>query len=285
MTKQARIALATGTDMPVPDPETHLLTDALAHLGIAADRVPWQADRPWADYSLVVSRTPWDYFTQLPAFLDWVRRTAGQTHFLNPAAVIEWNCHKAYLRRIAELGIPTVPTLWLDRGQRNGASRLRDNGWGQVVIKPAVSIGAIGALRGDARDAACAAHLNGLLAEGDAMVQPFVASIAEAGEASLVFFGGRFSHAIRKLPQPGDFRVQEIYGGTVHSYSPTAAELELAAAALALTPEPTTYARVDVVWYGGVPVVMELELIEPELFLAMDGAATRFAEALAERLG
>lgn len=284
MSPLPRIALATGTDMPVSDPESHLLIAALVRRGIAADYLPWQATHDWGDYRLVVCRTPWDYFLQLPAFLAWVRRTAAKTLFLNPASVIEWNCHKRYLREIAGRGIPTVPTLWLDQGAADPDVHLQAAGWGEVVVKPAVSIGAIGALRGRARDHACAAHLNSLLAEGDVMVQPFVASIVEAGEASLVFFGGRFSHAIRKLPQSGDYRVQELYGGTVHPYSPTMAELDLASSALALTPEPTTYARVDLVWHNGEPVVMELELIEPELFLSVDGAAARFADALAERL-
>ncbi len=149
-------------------------------------------------------------------------------------------------------------------------------------MKPAVSIGAIGALRAEALDPACLEHLDRLVAEGDVMVQPFVASVAEAGEVSLVYFGGRFSHAIRKQPAPGDFRVQDMYGGTVHPHQPTAAELAVADAVLARTPAPTTYARIDLVEFDGAPALMEAELIEPELFLgATPEAATNFARVLA----
>jgi glutathione synthase/RimK-type ligase-like ATP-grasp enzyme len=137
-------------------------------------------------------------------------------------------------------------------------------------------------LRADAADPACAAHLEALLAGGDVLVQPFIPSVAADGEVSLIYFGGQFCHAIRKRPAEGDFRVQDMYGGTVHAYSPAADEVELATIALAATPAPTTYARVDIVRLpDGRPAVMELELIEPELFLgATPDAAMRFAEVL-----
>ena len=163
-----------------------------------------------------------------------------------------------------------------------GYAPVAATGWGEVVVKPAVSIGAIGALRAEALDPACLEHLDRLVAEGDVMVQPFVASVAEAGEVSLVYFGGRFSHAIRKQPAPGDFRVQDMYGGTVHPHQPTAAELAVADAVLARTPAPTTYARIDLVEFDGAPALMEAELIEPELFLgATPEAAMNFARVLA----
>jgi glutathione synthase/RimK-type ligase-like ATP-grasp enzyme len=127
---------------------------------------------------------------------------------------------QAVSARAAADGIPTVPTLWLDQGCADARAQLKARGWGEVVVKPAVSIGAIGALRADAADPACLAHLDRLVADGDVMVQPFVTSVAEAGEVSLVYFGGRFSHAIRKQPAAGDFRVQDMYGGTVHPTSP-----------------------------------------------------------------
>ena len=125
------------------------------------------------------------------------------------------------------------------------------------------------------------AHLDRLVADGDVMVQPFVTSVAEAGEVSLVYFGGRFSHAIRKQPAAGDFRVQDMYGGTVHAHQPTDAELAVADAVLARTPAPTTYARIDLVEFAGAPALMEAELIEPELFLgATAEAAMNFARVL-----
>ncbi|WP_374239931.1 RimK family alpha-L-glutamate ligase [Zoogloea sp.] len=282
MQAKPRIALVTGAEMAKPDPETHYLVAALAQLGVAADIVPWDAPVDWAAWPLVVVRTPWDYFRRLPEFLAWAERTRRLARFVNPYEVIDWNSHKQYLRGLAEAGIATVPTLWLDHGCGDARARLAARGWGEVVVKPAVSIGAIGALRAAALDPACLEHLDRLVAEGDVMVQPFVASVAEAGEVSLVYFGGRFSHAIRKQPAPGDFRVQDMYGGTVHPHQPTAAELAVADAVLARTPAPTTYARIDLVEFDGAPALMEAELIEPELFLgATPEAATNFARVLA----
>ena len=281
MEARPRIALVTGAEMAKPDPETHYLVAALAELGVEADVLPWDSPVDWAAWPLVVVRTPWDYFRRLPEFLAWAEATHQLTRFVNPYAVIAWNCHKQYLRGLAADGIPTVPTLWLDQGCADARAQLKARGWGEVVVKPAVSIGAIGALRADAADSACLAHLDRLVADGDVMVQPFVTSVAEAGEVSLVYFGGRFSHAIRKQPAAGDFRVQDMYGGTVHAHQPTDAELAVADAVLARTPAPTTYARIDLVEFAGAPALMEAELIEPELFLgATAEAAMNFARVL-----
>lgn len=199
--------------------------------------------------------------------------------------VIAWNSHKGYLRELAADGVATVPTLWIERAAAAPGARLAAPGWDEVVVKPAVSIGAIGALRARADDPACLAHLESLVAEGDVMVQPFVRSIAEAGEMSLIYFGGVFSHAICKRPAAGDYRVQDMYGGTVHAHTPTMAERTLAEAVLQHAPAATSYARVDLVSHEGRPVLMELEAIEPELFLgATPDAAANFAAELAHQL-
>ena len=281
MEATTRIVLVTGATMAKPDPETHLLVDALARIGVEAVVAPWDSPEDWAAYPLVVVRTPWDYFKRLPEFLAWAARTSKLTAFVNPYAVIDWNSHKEYLRELAGRGIPTVPTLWLDKGCSDARAQLRARNWDEVVVKPAVSIGAIGALRAQASDPACVAHMERLVEEGDVMVQPFVESVAEAGEVSLVYFGGHFSHAIRKKPAAGDYRVQDMYGGSVHAHEPTAAELALASAVLAQTPAPATYARIDLVDFEGRPALMEAELIEPELFLgATPEAAMNFAQVL-----
>lgn len=281
MTQTRRIALVTGSTMAKPDPETHLLVAALAHDGVQADVLPWDADVDWAAYPLVVVRTPWDYFSRLDEFLAWLSRTDKLTAVVNPPELIRWNSHKRYLAELAAQGVPTVPTLWVERGAGDGLQRLQGQGWGEVVVKPAVSIGAIGALRTRATDPACAMHLAALAASGDVMVQPYLPSVAEEGEVSLIHFGGVFSHAIRKRPAAGDFRVQDMYGGTVHSHRPDLAEEELAAQVLACLPSPTVYARTDIVRVGDMPALMEIELIEPELFLGADaGAAARFADVL-----
>ena len=284
MNSSVRIALVTGASMAKPDPESHLLVAALARRGIVAELVPWDSAQAWASYRLVVVRTPWDYFARLDEFLAWARHTSALTDFVNPLPVIEWNSHKAYLRELQAGGVATVPTLWLGRGAADAVAQLRNRGWDEVVVKPAVSIGAIGALRARAADPVCARHVEQLVAEGDVMIQPFVASVAAVGEVSLIYFGGAFSHAIRKQPAPGDFRVQDMYGGTVHAHAPSAAEFDLAARALTCLPAPTAYARVDLVEFERKPALMEIELIEPELFLGASAlAADRFADVLQRR--
>ena len=149
-----------------------------------------------------------------------------------------------------------------------------------LVVKPAVSSGSRGAGRFEAGDPAAAAHLAELVADRDALVQPYIASVAEGGERSLIFLAGEFSHAVDKLPAAGDYRVQEMYGGRYSTHSPTAAETAVAERALAAAPAAELlYARVDLVDGPDGPLVMELELIEPELFLGFDADAPACAGA------
>nr|WP_238338130.1 hypothetical protein [Pedococcus badiiscoriae] len=154
-------------------------------------------------------------------------------------------------------------------------------GWGDVVIKPAVDGGARGALRTAASSDEAAEHLTRLVEAGDTIVQPFAPSV-EQGETSLFFFGGGFSHAVRKVPKAGDYRVQALHGGSEEVHVPTPAELDVATRAMALAPDDLVYARVDLIDVDGQPTLMELELIEPDLFLRMaPGSAERFAAAVA----
>ena len=118
-----RIALVTGATMAKPDPETHLLVAALARDGVQADVLPWDALVDWASYALVVVRTPWDYFARLDEFLAWVTRTGERTTVLNSPALIRWNSHKRYLAELAAQGVPTVPTLWIERGAADEIGR------------------------------------------------------------------------------------------------------------------------------------------------------------------
>jgi glutathione synthase/RimK-type ligase-like ATP-grasp enzyme len=148
-------------------------------------------------------------------------------------------------------------------------------------VKPAVGINAVGSLRSQIDDPALAKHLAGLLRGGDVLLQPFVPSITSEGELSLIFVDSTFTHAVRKRPRRGDFRVQDNHGGTVYHYEPSAKEIAVASAALACAPSATIYARVDLAYVDEVPVVMELELIEPELFLRFSPPAT---SALAQAL-
>ena len=266
------------------DPEAPLVVQALDETGVHAELQPWDADVSWGGYDLVVVRSPWDYFTRLDEFLTWVEQVAAQTRIVNPAGVIRWNSHKGYLAEMATQGVPVLPTLMLERGSSGAAERLAACGWSDVVAKPAVDGGARETLRTDPCSAEAAAHVERLVADGDVVVQPFAPQI-EAGETSLLFFGGELSHAVRKVPAAGDYRVQAHHGGTEHPHEPTPAELETARRAMACAPDRLTYARVDLVDVEGVPTLMELEVIEPDLFLRLDeGALDRFTAAVLAEL-
>jgi hydroxymethylpyrimidine pyrophosphatase-like HAD family hydrolase len=273
------IVLVTATEMPKPDPESAAVIAALAEGGIHAELRPWDQPYPFADIPLVVCRTPWNYFNHARAFLDWAAAVAAATAFENPIELVRWNAHKSYLLDLEAAGVPVVPTRLVShvatpeqRAQALGSEA-------EVVIKPAVSGGAQGALRVDPRDPRAGEHLSALLESGEALVQPFLPAV-QAGEVSLVYLEQEFSHAVVKVPAGGDYRVQAHYGGTVARHEPTRAELSVAATALAALPEAPLYARIDMVG-GDQPRLMEAELIEPELFLPLvPGATQRYAECL-----
>lgn len=286
-TDRIDIAFTTARDMPMPDQETHLIVDTVEGMGLRAGVIPWDRAIDWKQIPLVVIRTPWDYFKRLPEFLAWARRVDEITHLVNPYAVIEWNSHKRYLLELTQRGVPIVPTILFEHGTvDNIENALKNTGWIELVIKPAVSISAFGALRVKTEDVASINHLKGLLIDGDVLVQPFVSDVTVAGEVSMIYFGGEFSHAIRKKPKSGDYRVQSEYGGTVHPHVPSIEEIDVASAAVSAIPGNTTYARVDLVSIRNKPVVMELELIEPELFFSSSLIGTQtFAKNLLRIIG
>jgi glutathione synthase/RimK-type ligase-like ATP-grasp enzyme len=276
------LVLVTGHDMGDRDAETPLLVEALADRGVTAAVEPW-GDGDWAAGRLVVIRTPWDYTSRYEEFVEWVRTAGLQRPMLNPAQVILWNSHKGYLLELADAGIAIVTTALVRRGDRSNRAWFSPYD-GEVVIKPAVSVGAYDTLRADPASAEAAAYLEQLLQSGDVLIQPYLPEI-EAGEVSLIYFGGTFSHAVRKTPADGDFRVQVMYGGSNAAYQPTAAERALGDAAVAAVPQSLAYARADLLTTAAGPLLMELELIEPQLFLEFDGAApARYADVLVTAL-
>ena len=277
--------------MPGPDLETPLLAEALRREGVAAEIAVWREPRDWGRASLVLLRTPWDYPGHLQEFLAWTSQVAAVTRLRNGPDVVRWNLHKGYLLDLQARGVPIVPTRLVRRGERVDAERaiagaarqfLRARAGGKARRRHQCGRRACGPKR--AADG-LADHLSGLLGRGDALIQPFVPSVLDAGELSLVFLGGEFSHAVRKTPRHGDYRVQDNHGGTAAPCTPGARELSTARAALAIAPGKTTYARVDMVYLDDEPAVMELELIEPELFLRFwEPAAVAFARAVKAEL-
>jgi glutathione synthase/RimK-type ligase-like ATP-grasp enzyme len=267
-----------------PAAENDLLVDALAGRGLDAVVEPWGTAASVAG-RLVVVRTTWDYTDNLPEFLGWLRSAAAATVVVNPAEIIEWNSHKSYLLDLAYAAVPVMPTELIRHGASDVEQRdVLEEYDGSVVIKPAVSVAAIGALRAVAASAEAADHLRGLVEAGDALIQPYEPGVVD-GEVSLIYFGGEYSHAVRKVPADGDYRVQVFYGGLVEPHVAIEAERQVAEAALAAVPAELAYARVDLVPTSRGPVLMELELIEPQLFLEEPGdPAGGFADHLAHLL-
>jgi glutathione synthase/RimK-type ligase-like ATP-grasp enzyme len=285
-----RIALATSNDWPDLTPDDRSLLQPLAIRGFKAEPAVWSdPDYPWHDCDAVVIRSCWDYHLRSQEFLRWIAslESAG-IHMWNSPAIIRWNADKSYLRSLENNGVLIVPTLWCEPGEnRNLPDALRDQGWNKAVVKPRISATAYRTQLVDATNAEAAQDLfEDLMAGPGVMIQQFMESIVTEGEWSLMFFGGKFSHAVLKTPKNGDFRVQSDFGGKSHATDPPAFVIESATRAVQAV-EHTLYARVDGV-IDRIPNqaqfrIMELELIEPALFLTSHAeAAETFADTIAD---
>ncbi|MGI5454539.1 hypothetical protein ACQEWB_15445 [Streptomyces sp. CA-249302] len=269
----SRIALVTydpGSE-PNRDSDLPVLLDALRVDGAEADAVCWDdAGVDWGSYDLAVIRSTWDYSWRAAEFVEWAERCGKVTRLANPAGVVRWNTDKRYLGELAEAGVPVVPTRYLAPGDAADLPEGRE-----YVVKPTSGAGARYAARyapGE-RDAAVR-HLARMHEEGlTAMLQPYMRGIDAAGERALQFFGGRLLHASRKravLKAGAAYDADKVPHPDLEPWTPTPAELAVAEAALAAVPESPEllYARVDLVdGEDGEPRVMELELVEPNLFL------------------
>jgi len=289
-----RIALATCAQFPSLYEDDAPLVPALAARGIEAVPVVWNdPDARWSEFPLVVVRSPWDYHQHASAFLAWLYRVAAASALVNPYPLLKWNSHKGYLRDLDARGVAMVPTAWCALGEPVDLDAiLEERGWTDAVVKPAVSAGANDTLRvGSHNRVAGAELLAHLVRRGDAMVQPYLASVEGHGERSLVYLDGVFSHALRKhaLLAPGAVEPQAQAVGVPRvdaSPAERAFAEQVLAAAAAASGAPAAYARVDIApspTGDGAPLLMELEALEPCLFLRLGEAHERFADVLAAR--
>lgn len=281
--KHVQIAFATSESMRHLDDELPLLVAAATDRGHRANNISW--DDPaadWNSYDTVVVRSCWDYTGRREEFVAWARSIPS---LQNPSDVIAWNTDKAYLREFAACGTPIIDTYW---NVRNGDDIGEHGEW---VCKPSVSAGSQDTARWGSREEVYA-HSAGLIAAGrTSMVQPYIQSVDTDGETAMIFLGGEFSHAIRKgqlLHKGEGVRQDRDSRETITPRAPTAAQHEIAAESLASVArilaldEPLLYARVDLVNApDGSPLVIELELTEPSLFLAhSEDGADRLVRAL-----
>ncbi|MDB4909027.1 MAG: hypothetical protein JWO05_3811 [Gemmatimonadetes bacterium] len=281
-----RVALVTWGGLPGLSADDQRAAAALRARGARVDAVAWDdALVPWTAYEAIVVRSAWDYHTRPEQFRAWIARVAPLGTLWNPAAVLQWNMDKRYLLELASRGVRTVPTVCVDATDgRTLAALLDEHAWGEVVIKPAISASGNATWRSSREHgAADEARFRAARMAGAVLVQPFQPEVMTGGEWSLVHIRGEFSHAVVKRARAGEFRVQEEHGGTASVETPSEAMLAAAKQVLSRVEGRWLYARVDGCMVGGEFTLMELELIEPSLYLGMaEGAAERLAEGITQ---
>lgn len=251
--------------------EEQLLTEALHAHGLAVHRTHWDdPDFDWGSTGVALFRTTWDYFYRAAEFKQWLEEAGQHTRFINPIETIRWNLDKHYLQDLTRKGVNVVPTIFIEPGESQTLQEITGlTNWEEFILKPAIS----GAARHTYHFTLANAEkieptYKELISQEALMLQPFLQNIVTRGEVSHMVFNGKYSHSVLKRAKEGDFRVQDDHGGTVHDYSANEMEIALAeAAAMAIEPTPV-YARIDMTWdENNEPVLIELELIEPELWM------------------
>ncbi len=283
-----RIAFLSTDHLDGFTADDHLANEPLQELGWSVETISWRMpDIDWGQFAGIVIRTTWDYHNHLPEFLGVLEQIESATRLANPLSIVRWNANKTYLRDLEAHGARVVRTLW-EEGRIEGRQIHR---WFEelqtddLVIKPTVSASAADTLRLQKRFEIDPEPLS-IFANRQYMVQPFMNGIVEEGEFSLFYFCGDYSHTILKTPKAQDFRVQEEHGGYIQAVEPTARLLQAGASVMQPIKPMPLYARIDFVHEQDELVLMELELIEPSLYLRMDdGAPRRFAIAIDAWLG
>ncbi|MDO6434960.1 hypothetical protein Q4E93_30380 [Flavitalea sp. BT771] len=276
MAANKRIAFATCSSCPDLAKDDSTLAAALVAAGHQVEAAAWDdISIDWGRYDAVIIRSTWNYHLHPQAFLHWLRRLESYPlQVANPVDILEWNMDKSYLADLRHLDVPLPPTLFLDN--HNNAcldSIFQDTGWQKAVIKPCISATAHNTwITTPTTAAPDAARLRQLLHTGKYMIQEFMDEVESDGEYSLIFFGQQYSHAVKKTAKKGDFRVQEQFGGHSRPSRPGPSIIRQATAildkAVPFTSTPRLlYARVDGVMHKKIFTLMELELVEPSLFI------------------
>lgn len=267
--------------------EDKKLLETLNNHGWTAEAKDWKnQSADWSSYDLVILKSPYDYHNRLEEFKIWLHKLAALgVRLLNPVETVLWNADKHYLREINDAGFYIIPSVFLEKDVPTDIFALfAQLGTDKIIVKPCVSGGSKNTFTLVRGETDLATHpLNELLQQEAFIAQPFLREI-HAGEWSLIFFGGRFSHAIVKKPKEGDFRVQPQYGATINSVQPDAAVIEEASSLVRRFAGDALYTRVDGVLVDGKLALMELELIEPLLYVAFEEKSLEnYMRALDER--
>jgi len=280
-----KIALVTYQKLPELTGDDRLILDHLQSHGVATQAAIWDSRTvAWEEFDGIILRSCWDYHLRHEEFADWVTKLDDiGAPLWNRPSVVKWNMDKTYLQKLSSRGFPVAPSITLEKHAVARLKSLLDlSGWQRAVVKPVISASAFQtwvAIRENAD--AQQHHLDEMLARSGVIVQEFVEEVQTRGEWSFIFFNKQFSHAVLKRPKPGDFRVQHEHGGSSETRDPGATFVRDAQKIVDAIAEPLLYARVDMVERNGHLALMELELIEPVLYLSHNALAPRrFAEAV-----
>lgn len=251
-------------------PADRALIPLLKKYGVIASPVVWNDPGvEWQTFDSLLFRSTWDYYLHKEKFEQWltlIDQLGIPT--INPLKTVQWNMHKFYLQDLQHKGINLIPTVFVSKEDHNHIHGSIPDNWNKVVIKPAVSAGSHETIISDKEDLIDKSISQILAAKpNDWLVQQFMPEIIEYGELSFIFFDRVFSHAVRKIPAKGDFRVQIQFGGIYESFTPGAEQLTAAEKVIDAISGTLTYARVDGVWRDDLFYLMEVELIEPDLYL------------------
>ncbi len=258
--------------------EDRLVLEALEKLGLAVKKGAWSdASFNWSQTKIALFRTTWDYAEKFTEFSDWLMEVSIKTKLVNDYETIIWNLDKHYLLDLKDAGVNVVETYFIEPGDQRSLQQIhRELGWENTVLKPAISAAAKDTFK--LTPNTIANHedrFSFLIKDETMMLQPFQDDVMNRGELSLMLIGGEYTHAVLKVAKPGDFRVQDDFGGTVADYKPTQAEIDLAIAAVKACETTPLYARVDIVNdNNGNPAVSELELVEPEMWFRKNSKAS-----------
>ena len=278
---RSKIALATCSQFPSLSEDDRLLRAKLIRAGYDVEAPVWSDHSvEWEDFDAVILRSVWDYHKRLGEFESWLEDLENESaRVFNPPAVLKWNINKRYLLELETKGCPIVPTQILASGGRISIENILDsNGWTEAVVKPLVSASAMRTVRVSRSNAnELKSDIDSWIDEHDLMIQPFVADIESTGEYSLLYFGSMYGHTVVKKPAPGDFRVQQEYGGLTELIDPPPEIKRLGDDLNHWLFEkfntPLLYARFDIVTIENRPAIGEVELVEPYLFFGYSPAS------------
>lgn len=270
--------------------EDQLLFDAFQQKGLKVHKTNWDnPDFDWTSTKSAMIRTTWDIYDdgKFEQFLAWLNKAKDQTQLINDYSTIQWNVDKHYLKDLQARGIKIPPTLFIPQGDGRSLEELvQSSGWENPILKPVISGGGRHTYKLTKEKLTEVSQLYSSLIENESMLlQEFQHNVVEKGELTLMVFDGKYSHAVLKKAKPGDFRVQDDFGGTVHGYEPTPEEIAFAERVVSVCDPIPLQARVDFIWdNAGDLCVSELELIEPELwFRNKKGSAEACAEGVLKR--